>query len=93
VDYWQKVNDGTSVRYTRFIPSYRPKTSFPAPDSLVGASGPGVNTGPERIAFVDRNHPQPGIRGRHWDNKVYLLMESDFATGIQEAINRGLQPK
>jgi hypothetical protein len=87
---WQMVNDGTRVRYVSFSKDYRPKTQY---DQATGRGTLGTNVPGRGTKWLDRSHPKPGIRGRHWDFVIYELMEGDFHDGIQEAIRKGLEPK
>jgi hypothetical protein len=76
---FEYLDKGTSVRYAIMSPDFIAKTK---PGSL--QSGPGRGG----MVFISRKHPRPGIKARHFSDKVEQTLRREIPETLQRELKR-----
>lgn len=74
------INQGTKVRFAKMTPDFEPKTRVRVLDSFAGAGG---------LDSVDARFPNPGIKGRKFNEAIADKHRARLKFRLQVAIMRG----
>jgi len=77
-DIYRYVNDGTRVRYAVMSRDFIPKTRVRHIGSFRGRGG---------MVFINKNHPMPGIVGRHFDEEIQKKWQSRYKKAMERVMS------